>query len=309
VRAALIILLIPLVGCQQLLGIQDPSTGTGDDDGRTDGGGRTDGSTPPSGDHLEFSVPNFTIAMGQRIRFNVFVVHENGQKEDVTLTATVTSADTTVATQGPAEDTALAFDGVASGTSQLTATYSGAADASVLATVSSGTCHPVINEFQTAGTDAADEWVELYNPCNTPVLVANWMLGYRAANNVTPVTAADNPLITLAGTMNAEDVWLYAGPSYVDTNMLVKGSWGGATGQLGGTSGAIGLRSSDMTLVDSVAYGMITAGNVFQQGAMAAPPTTANVSDSRQPFDGANTDVNGTDFKATTTTTPGVFNY
>jgi hypothetical protein len=157
----------------------------------------------------------------------------------------------------------------------------------------------VINELQTAGATAADEWVELYNPCTIALSVAGWTVNYRAATNV---GASDGSLLaTLSGTMSPGELRLFAGAGYTGgpTPDAVWG--GGASGLLAGASGAIGLRSgasSTGPLVDALAYGTLTAGHPFLEGLPAAA-LTASRSLARLPLDGVDTDANATDFHLT----------
>lgn len=313
-RLALGLLLVPLVGCSQILGIQDPSIGSdgGHDAGQTDG--------PPIGDHLEFSIGNFSVAQQQAARFQVLLVHQSGQKEDVTGSATLTlTADTPATGTLGQDDTARIFSGAASGSTKLVAAYPSALSASIIATVTTFTCHPVINEFQTGASAGAnkgsDEFVEIFNPCTNAQPVDGWTLDYRSFGVITPVTAADTfTLITLAGTMAKGEVRLYSSSLYTGTNPVPIASWDSTSKGLNDMGGSLGLRNATGTLVDSVGYGDAAPGNVFIEGSPSlAPPPSGSVS--RSPFDGRDDGIgtvdgnNVTNFAITTTTTPGALNF
>jgi hypothetical protein len=309
VRAALALIIVPLVGCSQVLGIQDPSTG--DDGGRPDGGGGpTD--APPSGDHLELSLTNPTIAQGQRVRFQVFRVPPSGQKSDVTGDAglSLTLDGDQNGTLGQ-DDTARLFDATKTGNTTLRVALSGVSPVSTLIAVTMFTCHPVINELQTGGTaGAGDEFVEIFNPCAAVQPVAGWTLNYRAA--ATTGATDDNLLITLAGTMAIGEVRLYVSPGYSGTTPTPTAAW--VSGGLADKGGSVGLRdaTTNPKIVDSVGYG--TAANPFVEG-MAAVAPPAGQSIVRGPFDGRDNGIgavdgdNKSDFTVAAAPSPGALNF
>ena len=303
--------LIPLVGCSQILGIQDPSTGSD--------AGTIDAATidaPPIGDHLEFSIGNFAVAQQQMARFQVFLVHQSGQKEDVTGSTmlSLTTNSPAAGTLGQ-DDTARIFSAAATGSTKLVAAYPTALSASIIATVTTFTCHPVINEFQTGGAaGGSDEFIELYNPCTADMPVASWTLVYRSFNVVTPADPTNDTftLITLAGTIAKGGFRLYVGSKYSGTE-TTDGAWGSTMG-IADMGGSIALRDDTGKIVDSVGYGDVMAGNVFiEDAACLAPPPSASMS--RSPFDGNDAGIgaidgdNFTNFALTTTTTPGARNF
>ena len=63
--------------------------------------------------------------------------------------------------------------------------------------------------------------------------------------------------------------------------------------------GGVGLRNAGGTLVESIAYGNAPAAHPFAEGGIAAPVALPGSSCARAPFDGADTDVNGSDFTLT----------
>ncbi|HEU4729617.1 MAG TPA: lamin tail domain-containing protein [Kofleriaceae bacterium] len=292
-RAVLASLMAPLLGCSSLLGIENPSAGD-----HRDGG--VDAPDAPASDHLVFSTGDFQLAQQQSVRVHVVFVHANGTMEDVTQTATYSSDnEAVVAIGGPGIINSV---NAQSGTATITATLGNALPASVKATVKTTLCHPVINEFATATSASADEeWIEVYNPCTDPIDVAGWTLNYRGANTTGPTDS--NGIVTLTGQMAPGEIRLFGSMKYLGPK---DGSWPSANGILGGTSGAIGLRSGATgsgTIVDSVGYGTVAAGNPFLEGT-AAPAMSANVSASRSPFDGKDDDSGMLDFQITTAPTP-----
>jgi 5'-nucleotidase len=159
----------------------------------------------------------------------------------------------------------------------------------------------VINEVQAQGTtSAADEWVEVYNPCTTAFDLSGWTLVYRAAGTI---GANDvNTLQSGLGTMNPGDFHLYVGSAYSGAGTPD----GTGCNGLAGANGAVGLRNGPLstgTLVDAVAYGTITAGHPFLEGS-AAPALANGKSIARKPIDGYDTDNGGTDFVLAATPTP-----
>lgn len=181
-------------------------------------------------------------------------------------------------------------------------------------------CHPVINEVLPAtSVSAADEFVEIYNPCATDIDLTGWKLVYRSATNVKPADAAnDNTVLvsfpspalvaggTAISTIPAGGYLSYWNSSYGIAGVNKDGNLAGSatTGAIGGTAGSVGLRDAAAALVDSMAYGA-TTGNAFIETATFPALTTAmkGSSISRSP-NGADTDDNSKDFQVTATPTP-----
>ena len=155
-------------------------------------------------------------------------------------------------------------------------------------------CTVKINEVQTGGTTALDEFVELYNTCpDKAVDSAGYTLVYRAAAGTTEFVrvaftgtgfAAGKPFFVCANTG-------YAGAA--DAHY---------TDGLADLGGSLALRGPDTHIVDAVGWG--TATNALVEGAPApAPPAGQSIS--RTP-DGHDTDDNAADFRlAVAPTTPG----
>ncbi len=172
--------------------------------------------------------------------------------------------------------------------------------------VVTSSCHLVINEIQTQTTQAAsEEFVEIYNPCTSAVSVASFKLGYRAATNTSPASSADSAtLYTFSGSLGAGAYFVLGGSSFGGTK-------NGSLSSGLATSGAVALRDASGAIVDSVAYGTVTAGNAFIETAPAPlPPTSASPGSSIERLpNGADTDDNSHDFQAASTATPGAANH
>jgi hypothetical protein len=302
VRAVLALTLIPLAGCSSLLGIEDPSPGNRDDGG-------VDATDAPSSDHLVFNVGDFQLAQLQSARLHVTFVHRDGTVEDATTTATYASENDLLAT---VTSSGVVTSGSQSGSSTITAMLAGALPAAVRATVKTTLCHPVINELTTGSvvptTGAADEYVELYNPCTMDMDVNNWTLNYRGPNTVG--TTDSTPMATLTGQMMPGELRVYAGVNYTGA-VVPKGTWPGVNGVIGKDDGAVGLRAGPKdtgTLVDSIAYGTVATGHPFLRNNRATATVPHGRSASRLPFDGKDDGDGAADFMVSSTLTPGALN-
>jgi hypothetical protein len=295
VRALILLPMILLVGCSSVLGIDDPKP-------VIDSGVSPPDVTTTSTDQLTVSLTDVKLAQGQMVRLHVLLVHKDLTMQDVTASAMLTSSNDAVAKGGgPGQING----GSQVGSATITASLGTAMPATVAATVTAAKCHPVINELIT-GTAAspAEEWVEIYNTCSTPVPVVGWTLIYRAA----PATGADTSvLVTLTGSMDPGTFRLYSGTGYLGVTDDDAHKWASTLQQ---NEGAIGLRSGIKDtgpLVDSVAYGDLTMNldplNPFIE-VSPAPYMTNGKSASRLPFDGNDTNDNGADVKAIATATP-----
>jgi hypothetical protein len=191
-------------------------------------------------------------------------------------------------------------------------------------------CHVVINEVKVAGvtTDAgsgaADEFIEIYNPCSTGIDLAGYHLAYRAASNGKDALESNdsNTLYAwiLAGSPDAGDAGLasttlapgaffvvaaastvYTGPK--DATEICAST--ASTGCLSGTAGSVALRDPSGAIVDAVFWGTFTAEAgtpVFIEGTATTTPA-AGSSTGRHP-DGHDTNNNSTDFTVMATPTP-----
>jgi hypothetical protein len=156
-------------------------------------------------------------------------------------------------------------------------------------------CAPKINEVQTAGATATDEFVELYNPCPQAVDLAGFRLAYRSATNnsggsdITLATIGNQSIASMA-------YFVVGGKGYTQTKDEVM------SGGLASTGGAVALYNSSGIRVDSVAYQTLSVANNFTEGSPAPNPPTGQ-SIARTP-NGVDTDNNSVDFKVAATPTP-----
>jgi hypothetical protein len=273
--------LVLLGACSSLLGIEDPRPRS---DAGDDAAIDAPDDTQPGIDHLAFSLGDIRVAQNQVVHLHVLHVHTDGTSEDVTASADYRTSDDAVASIDPGVIRAHA-----QGSTTISAMLGPTEPATMTVGVTSFGCHPVINELQTGDTSgsstaAADEWVEIYNPCSVAQDVTGWTLVYRAAT--TTGNSDNNLMATLSGTMLPGEYRLYAGVGFTGTTDGPL--WTNASGILQQTNGAVGLRSGAMStgpLVDSVAYGAVSAGHPFIE-TNPTPPMANGRSASRLPFDG-----------------------
>ncbi len=156
----------------------------------------------------------------------------------------------------------------------------------------------VVNEVQSAGATASDEFVELYNPTACDVSLAGWTLRYASVNGTTISTVWTGP----AGKSVAPLGFAVVAGSGFSASPTV-GAFGGS-GTLAATGGGIGIYDPSGARIDSVGYGAAT--NPLVEG-KAAPSPATSASIARKP-DGYDHDDNSTDLKALPTPTPGAPN-
>ena len=157
-------------------------------------------------------------------------------------------------------------------------------------------CTVKINEVQTGGATALDEFIELYNTCpDRAFSLAGHSLVYRAATG-----AADFPRVTFTVETIAA-----GNPYFVCANSGFAGTADAHyTDGLALDGGGLALRGPDSNVVDAVGWG--TATNVFVETAPAPAPAAAQ-SIARRP-DGHDNDDNAHDFDVAATPSPGAAN-
>lgn len=256
---------------------------------------------PAAVDHLAVSpATDLSLMQGQRTKLTAALVYTDGTAMDVTASATwAVTAGTSATVSAPG-----VIDASATGSGAATVTVTaGGQSVAVGASVRAVACHAVINEVQSQGASAGDEWVEIFNPCATALDLSGYTLVYRSANTVG--TNDTNTLQSGLGTLAPGDFHLYVGSAY--TGATHDGTaWSSGIG-LAQASGAVGLRNGPATsglLVDAVAYGTVMAGHPFAEGGASAPALAAGKSLARGPIDGADTDNGGSDFTVRSTPTP-----
>lgn len=296
--------MVPLVGCSNLLGIQDPSTGSGSG---TDSGTGSDASVdaPPSGTYLRFSAgSDIKLATRQRARLHVVLMHNADVVRDVSADAGLTITGANAIASGAVAQGLVSVDGLSAGAVTLLAHYSGADDGMLNVAVAAAPCTPVVNEFQTgSGADPAIEFIEIYDPCTDATFVVDgWKLGYRAFDNV---GAADSSTLTaLTGSMTFGQFRVYGSMAYAGPVELGSTRWGSALQQM---SAGIALEDMAGTPKSKVAYGKVSASHPFIDG-NPAPMMINDKFGARGPFEGNDSGDASKDFTLVGTATPGAAN-
>jgi hypothetical protein len=180
-------------------------------------------------------------------------------------------------------------------------------------------CTPslVVNELKADGTSPSDEFVEIFNLSSCTTTLTGWTLYYSSAAGSAPFliwTGSD------ADTIDANGYFLLCGDGFTPANGIHFARWQNLmsppNGILSKNGGGVGLFNPGMQLVDGVAYATLTTTThpfiepkTLPDGgaAMPAPNPPSGQSISRLP-NGADSDVNAVDFKATANTTPGAAN-
>jgi Lamin Tail Domain/IPT/TIG domain len=153
-----------------------------------------------------------------------------------------------------------------------------------------------INELQTEGTTAHDEFVELFNTADTPANISGCKLIYRTSSGTSDTLVATVP----AGTMiPAHGFYLFGGSDYAGTAQQ------SFTFDLGLLNGSVALRYPSGAIVDLVGYGTLTSG--FFEGGAPAPSPPAHESVGRDPA-GEDSDQNSLDFQVFAAPTPSLAN-
>lgn len=105
-----------------------------------------------------------------------------------------------------------------------------------LDTLKAAASHVVISEVMPTGDNASDEFVELYNPTASPVVMSDWRLRKEGASTL-------NLVATLNGTIPAHGYFLIAHPNYVP------GSHGGITPDLLYTATSSGITTNSTVIL------------------------------------------------------------
>ena len=133
-------------------------------------------------------------------------------------------------------------------------------------------CHPVINEVVTGLAlpgSATDEFVELYNPCSSAIVLSAWKIAYRSSGGT-----SESTLAALTGTIPAGGYLFLAsaGGYFSKTPYTPDATFSSG---LAGAGGGIGLRDDKGALVDSLAWGDAVAGHPFAETTKKAAATTS----------------------------------
>jgi hypothetical protein len=154
-------------------------------------------------------------------------------------------------------------------------------------------CHIVINEVQTRGVVAGDEFIELYNQCDATVDLSGYRLVYRSATGVSDVTVA---LIPSGKSIAAKGFFVVGNGSFAagaDVPFTASGI---------ADDGAAAIRDASGMSLDSLGWGSVASTHAFVETAAAPGPATG-ASISRTPA-GTDTNNNSADFKNTSPSTP-----
>ncbi|MEZ4358589.1 MAG: Ig-like domain-containing protein [Kofleriaceae bacterium] len=241
------------------------------------------------------------LAWGTTRQLTATGTYSNGSTADVTEQATWTSSDEAALTVNDA----AGRKGLATALSTAGATVT-AQVGLISGSLAIAGCKIVVNEVQVAGaagtpSAAANEWVELASTCTTTQALSGLRLVYRSAAGT-----GDVFLLDLSDTLGPNEYRFYVHVAIAGSYPTASGSFGnGATGQLSGSAGGVGLRiGAAGAIVDSMGYG--TATNAFVEGTVAALPPGGS-SAARTP-NRTDTDNNAADFAVTATPSPGAAN-
>jgi hypothetical protein len=153
--------------------------------------------------------------------------------------------------------------------------------------------HIVVSEVETGtSTSASQEFIELYNPTSTAVLLAGWTIEYKSAT-ATDSSANWTRRATLNGTIAAYGFYLVAPTSYLPN---ADAEW---SPTLAGSGGTVRIKDGGGNVVDKLGYG--TTANAAEGSPAAAPPVGQSIERLPGRLDelggnGTDTDDNSADF-------------
>lgn len=158
-------------------------------------------------------------------------------------------------------------------------------------------CHLVLNEVQIgSSSSAADEFIEIFNPCPAAVDLTGWKLIYRAAASTNDIT-----LLALTSLNIASQGYVVIGGS----TFTGKSDDTYTAGGLAAAGGGVALHDGSGDTIDSIGYG--TATNGLVEGGKAPDAPALGSSLARVP-NGKDTDSNDADFQVVASPTPGAAN-
>lgn len=161
----------------------------------------------------------------------------------------------------------------------------------------------VISEIQTNGVTAGDEFVELYNPTNSDIVMTNWRL-VRQSSTGTP----SNLVTNLSGTIKARGYYLitpqtgYTGPTSADK------LYSGTSSAITSNSTVLLYSDASITLVDAVGFGTATnkegsassnpgvGGSLERKASTTSTPESMTTGDDALMGNGEDTNNNLADF-------------
>ncbi|MCX6766602.1 MAG: lamin tail domain-containing protein [Candidatus Moranbacteria bacterium] len=154
--------------------------------------------------------------------------------------------------------------------------------------------HIIINEIQTAGASSNDEFIELFNPTDTPVILDGFKLGKRTKSGSESTLLSSATSTKFLGAIPAHGYFLIAHPDYkgaLPADLIYSSSSNISS------DNTLLLYDKSGTLLDKVGFG--TA--IDSEGSPASNPSS-NQSIERKNF--IDTDNNATDFSINTSPSP-----
>lgn len=161
--------------------------------------------------------------------------------------------------------------------------------------------HIVISEVQVSGTTADDEFVELYNPTNSAVVMANWRLTRKNSAGTEANLVAD-----LDGTIPAHGYFLIGHGTDYDGATSLDVIYSAPSNALTSNYTVLLYSDASMTLVDKVGMGTAVdyettaTSNPAADGSIERKPGESNPTSGN----GEDTDNNSNDFALRTTSEP-----
>lgn len=162
---------------------------------------------------------------------------------------------------------------------------------------------PIINEFlfDPIGTDLGKEWIELYNPTESDIVMNNWKI-YIAGSSFTQTA-------TFSGIIESKSYFLICENLVENCNVNVD-KIGLQNG--GGATDAFYIQTNDNTVVDSVFYDTPNLNDLKdEQGSVISDSECAEIGVSGESLGRANyidTNNSHSDFYIFATPTPGEMN-
>ncbi|MBE2251428.1 MAG: DUF4215 domain-containing protein, partial [Myxococcus sp.] len=173
------------------------------------------------------------------------------------------------------------------GSSTVTATLGPSmATATVNVLGSAGANHVVISELQSRGVTAGDEFVELYNPTNSPVNIGGWRVQYKSATGASYGTTLTVPANTTIAPRSFFLITSVRGATgftpMLASDLAHTANLGFAdSGHVRVGPSTLGTAPVDPLAVDTVGYG---TGNSPEGSGPAPGPSTAGSSIERKAF-------------------------
>lgn len=153
----------------------------------------------------------------------------------------------------------------------------------------------VISQVKIAGTNASDEFVELFNASDSPVDLGGWRLSRRSSS---ATAAAQNLVASLSGTIAAKGYFLIAHPNST-TSAHADRVYSASSSGIAADNTVILYSDNGQTVVDKLGFG---SAQDVETLAFATSPS-AGASLLRKPC-GLDTDNNSTDFSILSVANP-----